>query len=285
VYEDERDVAVAKAWANVDISSAQAMASLGELPETLHWMASLMKRMISIFRAFSSKKLLLRTSKFFRSGKSVIDAMSEMWLEFRYAIRPLIIDMDQAVKAWNAVLVKTDRFTARGFHRTKATSSSSYTMGNQIISRTEVLETNFRAGVLFNVSASVNELRSVWGLDKPIETIWELVPFSFMIDWFFSVGTTIAAWTANPGLNPLASWVTEEVIHTVTDSLNQVTPGSSIWDYEFSTVPGKTVTTMTYKRRIPSPNRPILPTFNLELNTAKLIDLAAIGRDLFRLIR
>lgn len=290
-YADERDIAISKSWSNVDISAAQALASLGELPETMHWMASLFKRMISIIRAFSQKRLLITASKFVRNGKSVIDAMAELWLEFRYAVRPLIYDMVQAVEAWNTILKKSDRYTARGFHKTGPTVSSETSNWNlhanydAIISRVQTVSANYRAGVLFSIDNLVNEVRSVWGLDKPFETIWELIPFSFIIDWFFTVGDVISSWTSNPGLHPLTSWIVEEhklksVCSVDGFFITNPVSGATGFDSVVTQSSGTTTVEAVTKRRIPTPSRPILPTFKLNLNTAKIFDLVTIGRNL-----
>lgn len=290
-YQGERDIALAKAWANVNISEIQALASLGELPETVHWMKSLVLRMISILRSFTQKRLLINASKMLRSGKSVIDAMSEMWLEFRYAIRPLIFEMDQARKAWNHILDKALRQTARGFSRISPsidTSTYGVAIGaaSGIVSRVHTVEANFRAGVLFSVDTDIGKIQSVWGIDHPIEAIWELVPFSFIVDWFFNVGNVLASFTPNPGLHPLASWITEEVKESWTDSLSGGVERPDTVNLAFdrpSTVlqSGCTTTTVLIRRRLPSPSRSIVPSFSLKLDTAKLIDLATIGRNLF----
>jgi hypothetical protein len=286
-YADERGVAIAKAWSNVDVSSIQALASLGELPETLHWMASLVQRAISVLRLFAQKRLLIRAGKTFRSGASIIDAMANFWLELRYAFRPLVMDMRQAVEAWNAVLDKSDRFTARGYNRIPlSTTTSTYTVDDGIVSRVQTEEANFRAGVLFTID-NMSDMMSVWGLDKPIETIWELIPFSFIVDWFFNIGTVIGSWTPKPGLKPLASWCVEEISQQTVDTVlpkNWVDP--SKWTIEhYQRTAATTTTKQTVKRRIKSPTRSILPSFNLNLDTAKLIDLAAIGKGIFSSIR
>lgn len=291
-YKDYRDVALSKAWANVDISEIQALASLGELPETLSWMTSLLKRAISLIRLFNQKKLLLAAGKMVASKKSMLDSMSDLWLEYRYAIRPLVFDMHSAVMAWNAVVEKSNRFTARGFDEIPLTTSAStyqYTLpvyGKPIVSRVSTTSANFRAGVLFVIDGNINEFRSIWGFDQPIETVWELIPFSFIVDWFFNVGHVISSWTYNPGLKPLTSWCTETISTSITD--NWTIP--QYVDKQYTVVnedfyPGCTKTTLLSKRRIIAPSRALLPKFNLKLNTAKLIDLATIGRSLFANMR
>jgi hypothetical protein len=293
-YSDDRDIALGKAWAGVDISEMQVLASLGEMPETVRWMTSLVGRMLGIIRAFTAKKLSIEASKFFRSGKSMIDAMSELWLEFRYAVRPLVYDMHQAVSALKHVVDKSLRFTSRGYHRSSTIETSTYVASvegsfESIVSRKRETKADFRAGVLYSIDSDINGLMSVWGLDRPFEMIWELTPFSFIIDWFFSVGDVLQSWTFNPGLNPLASWITEQITEITTDSATGVAVKDDASNYRFTTgfisaeltQAGSTVQSVVTKRRIPSPQRSILPHFNLNLNTAKIIDLTSIGRDLF----
>jgi hypothetical protein len=281
-----RDIALAQAWANVDISEMQALASLGELPETLRWMTSLVGRVVSLIRAFSQKKLMIQANKLFRSGKSVIDAMSDLWLEFRYAVRPLVFDMQQAINAWNASVARSQRFTARGYHRdTKSTETSTYDLVESssyhaIVSRVSTREANYRAGVMYTIDSDINGFTSIWGLDQPLETVWELIPFSFIVDWFFSVGDTLAQFTANPGLHPLCSFVTEEVKETTVDTINSITWDATYVLGNWTCTEGQTTTSVVTKRRLPAPSRPLLPKFRLKLDTAKLFDLVAIGRGL-----
>jgi hypothetical protein len=284
-WESNRQIALAKAWANVDMSSVQALASLGELPETLHWMASLVKRMISIIRAFTAKRLLLEASKVFRNGTSVLNEMSELWLEFRYAIRPLVYDAQQVIEAWNAHLAKSDRFTARGYNRVALeTTTDVFHVDSTIVSRVSTFEANFRAGVLYTVDANINDISANWGLDQPLESVWELIPFSFIVDWFFNVGDVLAAQTANPHLTPLASWVTEELTTTVTDTLVgfDAVVSPSTWTVTSSSwTSGTAVAKQIYKRRLASPYVSKLPRIDINLDPTKLLDLVAIGRNLF----
>lgn len=290
-YENGRDIALAQAWANVDISEMQALATLGELPETLRWMASLYKRMISLLELFSRKRLKLAAVKLLGSRRRIADEVFELWMELRYAVRPLVFDMKQAVEAWNAKVKKSNRITARGFHREEEVNLSTYDFDfswyQSTVSRVSTVSSDFRSGVLFQIDNDVNEIMSIFGLDQPLETVWELIPFSFIIDWFFSVGNVISSWTANPACTPLASWTTETHTIRTIDTLSGATPNIFsgynlvVDELEVSQV-GRTITTRILKRRCPSPKRAILPKFNLRLDTAKLVDLAIIGRNIFR---
>jgi hypothetical protein len=59
--------------------------------------------------------------------------------------------------------------------------------------------------------ATINSL----GLTNPIAVAWELVPFSFAVDWFLPVGNTLSALTAGQGLTWLGGYITKRVYRAV----------------------------------------------------------------------
>jgi len=142
-----------------------------------------------------------------------------------------------------------------------------------------------RAGVLTDILC-VNAL-NLFGLDSLAEAAWDLIPFSFIVDWFVDIGTFIAAWTPEMGLKPLASWYT--VITDVTKERNigpwsgrVVKSGSSSYRNQNLTrfyQAKKTEQTIT-KSRVPDPRRSNIPTVNINISDAKLLDLALILRQL-----
>jgi hypothetical protein len=284
------DVAVAQAWANVDVSSAAALASLGELPETVEWIKSLLTRALKILRFFKSKKsrlrIIKRSLKGLNTGK-VLDTFSDLWLELRYALRPTIFEMKQAIEAAKSIVKKNSRHTARGWHKESSNSIDDFvgyhdtaiTTYHRSVSQSSL---NYRAGVLYDIDSDINGILAIWGLDQPLEAIWELTPFSFIIDWFFSVGDIIAGWSVNPSLSPLGSWVTLEWQTSISVSTTNVELGGTLYSDEASWSPGAYYEQSLMSRRIISPERPILPSFNLKLDWAKLLDLATIGRGLYR---
>ena len=86
-------------------------------------------------------------------------------------------------------------------------------------------ETKVRAGVLY--SNDIGFL-SRWGVapHSLTSSAWELVPYSFVVDWLANVGNYIAALTPKPGVNFLSSWVTTEETLMVTRTLSSFVPGS-----------------------------------------------------------
>lgn len=292
IYQSNSDIdlAVAKAWSNVDVSEAAALASLGELPETISWIASIYQRALTCVRLFKDKKLLFRKLSSI-SAKSVASGVADAWLEFRYAFRPLVFEMKQAIEAAQAQIAKGTRQTARGFSRENIVKTTQQVLenvfghGNANVDCKETTTRNVRAGVLFDIESDIDGILALWGLDKPLDTVWELTPFSFILDWFFNIGTVISAWAPKPSLRTLGSWVTYEELVQNEYRVTAIMKNSSSWFGYRVLAPtpvslGQLRTKRLVKLRYAAPTRPILPDLKINLDLAKLTDLTLIGQKL-----
>lgn len=285
-----KDIAVAQAWANVNISEIQALASLGEMPETIAWIASIFRRALNLVRLFKRKMLTRAITRVLKSNK--VDTVSDMWLEFRYAFRPLVFEMRQACTALQSQAKRNSRQTARGWCDDLLEESESWReypawYRSFTVTRSLTRQTKVRAGVLYDIETDINGIMAIWGFDQPFETIWELTPFSFILDWFFNIGDVLSSWTSQNGLTPLGSWVT--LSHAYSERIT-----AQDFAYDFSVLganasgttvsqePGYSQVHALYKRRIPNPSRALLPSVRINLDVAKITDLAAIGRALLR---
>jgi hypothetical protein len=157
----------------------------------------------------------------------------------------------------------------------------SYDINSESVSSVEIV---VRAGVLTAIE-NLNTLQ-VWGGLQPIEAIWELIPFSFIVDWFFNVGDTLASFTPNFGTRTLSSWYTVEKQtyqylgkEYANVSCSETAPANNKWVAWSKTLEGcwidKTVITTV---RVPNPSRSVTPTFNVRMNMLKLADLLIIGK-------
>lgn len=306
---DPSQQAINTAFANIDASDATALVSLAELGKTVATIKSVLYKSFKIAKAI--KKLDAKALKGELSASEVADA----YLEYRYGIRPMIIDAEQAVKAYNASLEHSGRRTARGSESSSdsdtvvKTSSEDYTVdefdGSSLVSVTRSRSSEFRvsksvtvssrATVLYNLEPISLPALKVWGFyDIPL-AMWELVPFSFMINWFVDVSTALAAWTPKIGVRELGSCVTtttetvvqEEYTHRPyyhsgswcgTFSDGHTIGETLIGEYEYPTI--SRLTTSREVVRAPGIS-PGLPQIDVNLNFLKVLDMALIARNMF----
>lgn len=280
--------AVTQAFGNIDISQAAALMSLAEGQQTISSLCSIFKRLIAIL--LDLKKL--RLIKVFK--RLTAKEIANLWMEARYAIRPLFYEVNGIVAALRVHdNARPFRQTFRGSSSDSDSDTYDYVSGDarvyaNIRERVERTIT-VRSGVLTAIEEA-SEL-NIWGFDQPLETVWEVIPFSFIVDWFFNVGQTIASWTPEGGVRTLASWyvVEDTTLQTVTlgdhgikDSYASSRPGYVLVDARYTIgTPFVRSKTIVSKYRIPNPSRALIPQFKLRLDARKLTDLMIIARQLF----
>lgn len=280
--------ALTQAWANVSFNEAQVLQQLGEFRETISSLVSIFRRAMKIFRDVKKFRLKELTKEI--SPRE----LANRYMEARYALRPLMYDVKGTVKALNGEHKCSPRQTFRGYKRSVASLSLSdqrlytsggtagyYINGSQRSERT--LEV--RAGILTSIDSQLLMNMNNWGIDEPFQTIWELIPFSFVVDWFCNVGDVIASWSPKFAFRILASWY---VVTDTTTMSSTAETGVSTAAYNYENTISKTGTyskVAVHKYRLPNPERPFLPSFKVNLNWWKTLDLGIILNQLVRFSR
>lgn len=114
-----------------------------------------------------------------------------------------------------------------------------------------------------------------FGLANPAVVAWELVPFSFVADWFVGVGDYLAAQTALLGLEVLDGGTSQLSVRTYTTRVTGVNPGA--WNSRFSGVgPSGVVVSRKYVRNVWDGAPPTFPAYGTGLNTKRIADAAAL---------
>lgn len=293
LYNDNMAQALQKAHSNIAVNEAMALASLGELPETVRWMASIVKRGVKTTRYCLNKKSVLKDAKKIKRwmySRSPLDAAMDSWMEMRYAIRPLVFEMEQCIQAARSIVHKNLRQTARGLVRQNFANTTSTTVTNDFeftLTHKLVNQHKFRAGVLFQVEDDLNGMMALWGLDQPIQALYELTPLSFVLDWFFNVGDVIGAWAPKAGLSNLTSWSSAEIFIRGSFELSgfrDFDPARCSSSTSFSLVKNPKVSYVTHiRKRVANPILSAMPTCRINLDTAKIVDLCAIGKSLLKI--
>jgi hypothetical protein len=292
-FDTPKNSAIADAWSNVDQTELLLAASIGEAPETIAWLTQLVRRFVKLVLMFKNKEALLKGARKLKkmSGSDYTDSLSDLWLEFRYAVRPLIFEAEQAVNALNKNLDVTKRYTARGKAETSDYSQSSVNVLRSASTGVtyQVHSTksySARAGVMYSVNPTGNTVALTLGGDKPLATMWELVPFSFIVDWFLNIGNIIATWEKSASYEILGTWLTEEVTvehYAINSQVYEIWGSLGYTDVNFSMAnQGSWHSKTTFYRRTPNLEKPKLPHIDVNLSAGKLLDLATIGRALFK---
>lgn len=277
-----KNIAVTDAYSKIELSESQALATIAELEESIASIISAFSKAIKIFKAIRRKDLLALRGMI--SPKELADA----YMEYRYGLRPIVYDVTDLISAISTLgknfVPKRQTFRSRRSESKTAigrnhsiTPGGMYTL-NFVTCASRTVEVS--AGVLTDIEF-LNAF-NIFGLDQPFETVWELIPFSFIVDWFFNVGKTIAAFTPEMGVKNLASWVSVKETLTLQAYVGFVDTETHPLPYDtVSAVSnGSASLTVFNYTRTPSPTRNLLPSFDLHLDGFKLLDLAIILKQL-----
>lgn len=251
--DDGRATAKLRAIAAMDSSAYAFGEDIGEIGETIRFLRRPMTSLHRLSKEYRKdlNKVLRKKRINVRDAKQMAKAHADAWLEYRFAVSPLVRSASDLLESFDT-MPKTPppRQTARGFSRdsdSDSTESSVYNGGTTFVfKQTREVTRSDKASILYQVSNPVYDWRWRYGLrNKDIpETIWQLVPYSFMVDRVLDVSSAVRAITnlADPSLSILAASVTTkhenkfsyQHVNQIRSGLTCTVNGNTVTDTSFS---------------------------------------------------
>jgi hypothetical protein len=193
--------------------------------------------------------------------------LSSAWLSYRYGWRPLISDIKSIRDAINHIgeeKVKRHKRTAKGSIRTEF-AIPVYTGSNEDLTVTISAQDTVNILPSGCVIADIYVPTVQFNL---LQTGWELIPFSFVVDWLVNVGTAISALAVVTGATRYVA--AKGFMLTVTRDTTVTSVGKSpyisgpMWT-------GHANSTAVMTRRVPC-TIPLVPRPVLRLRFSNIID-------------
>jgi hypothetical protein len=273
--------ACTSALANIDKPTAQGLVFLSQLSQTIQSLkaplagiaqtihgikqlskASSINTVTSSTRKINGKVLpalnvsrarQLKNAKYAKSAKrrqgsrNAIKGIANQQLLIVFGILPAIKDIEDILKALQSQ--RPPRQTARGM----ATATGSITWSrpyndgqvSSTISGTGSRTVIVKAGCLYEHEFDLGVSKFGLSISQIPSAAWELVSYSFVVDWFVNVGKYIAAITPTIGTKRLAEWYTIRDITTRHEVLGSLTAVSSLYS---ATGGGDSYTSVTETR-------------------------------------
>lgn len=135
--------------------------------------------------------------------KDFNDTAAGIILAYQYGVKPLIDDVNKTLQHASDMYASSRRINARS----KVTVKKTEDLGEAL--------RRWDTTIFFRLSANVGVSNpslfkvSSEGLTNPLEIFWEVVPFSFVIDWCVNVGDLIAAMDDFVGVTLSDAYVTK----------------------------------------------------------------------------
>jgi hypothetical protein len=148
-----------------------------------------------------------------RGLRRVAGGIPEQWLALQYGWKPLLSDIygsaEELARYHNdsdtppfARCTASGRATGSGQERSNASSGGDPDWIFELKSATAKGIGN----VVYSVSNSVANAYGRTGLTNPLQLAWELLPYSFIVDWFYPVGNYLSQLDYSSGLIFESGW-------------------------------------------------------------------------------
>jgi hypothetical protein len=130
-------------------------------------------------------------------------SLADNWLAFQYGWKPLLMDIDGSMRALANYMVQTPAVRVVRGSATKKTTSREFINISQLQTQSKhnlceiCTVTTTKFGVKYAIESPLTVFLSQTGFTNPINLIWEVLPYSFVIDWFLPIGPyleTLSAW-------------------------------------------------------------------------------------------
>jgi hypothetical protein len=225
VFSDEEVVAMqsevsTRVMAQRGLSDSNLFESVAEINK----LASAVTGPLQGFRSFLQQ----------RTPKALAMGASGAWLAYRYGVRPFINDIESILKGLKKSVGK-QRKTTRAFlskERTESRVANSANYGDWY-SKVQITTLDIVTCRAMSLDEYVADFSSNIGFTgKGLAGLpWELIPFSFVADWFVNVGDFLYAYIPAFGYNQLGSCLTTKRFRSSTYTiLDAVEMAGSNWD-------------------------------------------------------
>jgi len=213
-------------------------------------------------------------------------------LEYRYGWTPLVHDIVDSLKAFNAATLRAElqkKDFTRVFGRKTSSKSSSRALtvtkdggtfrGTEIYTH-EVEVTAYAKYTVDQPESLANRLNDYGIFDVP-RAVWDLATLSFVVDWFIPIGDWLGAISPKVGVNVIESGVSTRVTKKVTRRLDSYTAsGTGVGQWPDSPVTIGTTDSFVVvgKSRSIGLSPPLFPPHEVNLNLKRIADAVALFR-------
>jgi hypothetical protein len=276
------DVAATRAWSKSSGHLAEILTDIAEMRQTIQLLTKPWSSMLPLIRAITSARKG-GGGGIKGIGKGAGASARDVWLQYRYGVRPLVSSVTGIMKALDKpIAIKRETYRASNTISKMGTVNGTFASWSTSCGYSDVRQdiVDVRAGILMQEAL---DLPSTLGVDGAglLSTPWELIPFSFVADWFINVGDFLGAMVPYLSKNPIGTWYTVKRTQTRVwkiTSTTAVNPSSYTIVRPANEIRAMTLITKYRVPGLPAPSLTLKPqAIRSIINDLRIIDAMALA--------
>lgn len=235
----------------------------------------------AVHTASSSVEDIVRSAKraIARKGKTLaaVHAVANNWLMYNYGVKPTCQTLYDTVEKVMSTDPADHRVTVKG--RGSSRSSGPYTYSAGMVRLGGTFSRSHRCEIGLTLSPRTGRLSKLAGYTSlnPASIAWELLPYSFVIDWFIDVGGYLrsaeSALVYNDNFVSGYSTLTRENNLDLTSNITYKNAGETMIP-QFD--PSYSVSRSKVRSRLSSYPAPRYPVIDVNLGSSRLFSAASL---------
>lgn len=286
---DKCDQKVLSTMSNMKINLAQAFA---ERRQTANLLVNNVNRFVSFAILFrkgkfaAANRALGKRSRYFAGKKFPPDYLrrpaqrdfANLWLEYSYGWKPLLGDIYGAAEllaqTYTGTRPESRGASSENSHNILLDSGISEGLRGQGVA---TIRHGCKMKVWYDVEDAALDACKSTGISNPALLAWELLPYSFVVDWFIPVGNYLQNINASAGLRFVKGFRTTR--STFQGSASSTTDGSRWW--LSGGFPARFDGAQLYRESLTSFPTAKLPSFQMGLNLSQVTSGISLLTELF----
>lgn len=202
------DASVVKALNHLASQKAAIGESLATARQTINMLSSSVQRLARVLLALKSGRpqMIPQILGLGKHGGGNSHTLADYWLQYSYGWKPLMSDIHDLQALVHRDLSNAIYVAGRA---TVPYNASGHMYWGPFWDNPWTVEGSVRTVVIGKIESKALYLLNSASLINPLTILWEVLPWSFAIDWFVPIGQTLEAATAAVGLIEMGGYHSE----------------------------------------------------------------------------
>lgn len=209
-------IALKRHYAKIQNQKIDLATETSQAMQTVNMIIDLSARLGKAFLALKKLNVILAFETLFPTSRK---ELANDYLVYQYGIKPLLGDVVGAAEHLAEYVLKARPVKSNGHAQKSYNFDETFDFNDgHIVNRRLIrkkVDIRVKYSSIFEISDDLARQAAQLGFTNPANVIWELVPFSFVADWFLPIGDFLSALTSVNGLAIKESYKT--VFITVTE--------------------------------------------------------------------